>query len=112
MTSRFRWLFIELNRMFLVAQKLQPDRFDARVVVLWDEYDSVCSELLLKQADFNEESATYTKSASELNAKALNQHITVLRDLGQLMKDMQLKTRMFFVTGITRIALTVSSPIR
>jgi hypothetical protein len=82
----------QLHGMFTVAQMLQPDQFDSRLVVLWDEYDTVYNSMLL-----NAEQSHSTHS-----------HTVHLCELANTMKDMNSdKVRLFFVTGITRIAMTV-----
>ncbi len=100
--SQFKWLFNELHSMFWEAQCLQPARFDAKVVVLWDEYDSVIGNALLLQQQ-QSPSIELPPASSQL----ISSHLETLRGLGMAMKGMQKNTRLFFVTGISRLALAV-----
>ena len=88
--------------MFSVAEKLQPERFDAQVVVLWDEYDSVIGNALLEQV--KQSTLTELPSAS---SQLIASHLATLRRLGAIVKGLQSSTRLFFVTGISRLALAV-----
>jgi hypothetical protein len=100
--SQFKWLFNELRAMFLVAQRLQPERFDAKIVVLWDEYDSVIGSALLDQVQ-----QSPSTELSPASSQLISSHLETLRGLGIAMKGMQSSTRLFFVTGISRLALSV-----
>ncbi len=88
--------------MFSFAKKLQPERFDAKVVVLWDEYDSVIGNALLEHVQLSP-STELPPASSQL----ISSHLATLRGLGIAMKSMQSSTRLFFVTGTSRLALAV-----
>jgi hypothetical protein len=101
-TSQFQWLFNELHSMFWEAQCLQPARFDAQVVVLWDEYDSVIGNALLEHVE-QSKSTELPPASSQL----ISSHLETLRGLASVVKGMQKNTRLFFVTGTSRLALAV-----
>jgi hypothetical protein len=100
--SQFKWLFNELRAMFLVAQRLQPERFDSKIVVLWDEYDAVIGNALLD--DVQQSPSTKLPRAS---SQLISSHLKTLRGLGIAMKGLQSSTQLFFVTGVSRLALSV-----
>ncbi len=88
--------------MFLVAQRLQPERFDSKIVVLWDEYDAVIGNALLD--DVQQSPSTKLPRAS---SQLISSHLKTLRGLGIAMKGLQSSTQLFFVTGVSRLALSV-----
>ena len=97
--------------MFLVAEKLQPERFNANVVVLWDEYGSVVGNALIEQVQQSPPSVLPSSSSSSLSSELILSHLHMVRRLCKVMKD-ECRTRLFFVTGVARLNLSVQFVIR